>query len=183
MRAVVFGVLALSLSTPALAGGAPPPAGTQAVAPGSIAGGKVVAFDPTKKVMTVEAGPEKIVLDISKANVAGELKVGAIVDVTHANGAASNVAVRPPQGGAGAPAPAGGPAPTAAPGTAVAPGAISGGKVIAFDAGKHMMTVDANGQKVDIAVGTAVINGQIAVGKFVDVTYANGAAQAINVRP
>lgn len=177
MRAVLIGVLALSLSTPALAGGAPPPGGQQAVAPGSIAGGKIVAFDSAKKVMTVEAGPEKIVLDISKANIAGDLKVGAIVDVTHANGAASNVAVRPPQGGAG------GPAPTAAPGAAVAPGAISGGKVIAFDAGKHMMTVDANGQKFDIAIGTAVINGQIAVGKVIDVTFANGAAQAINVRP
>ncbi len=170
MRAVLLGVLALSVSAPALAGDAPPPAGAQASAPGSVAGAKVIAFDATKKVMTIEAGSQKINLDISKANIAGEIIVGAVVDVTHANGAATNVAVRPPPGKTG----------TA---TASAPGAISGGKVIAFDPTKRSMTVDANGQKVDIALGNAVVNGEVAVGKIVDVTFANGTAQAVNVRP
>ncbi len=177
MRSVVLSVLALSLSfsAPALAGDAPPAQGAAVTAPGSIAGGKVAAFDPAKKTMTVDANGQKITLDISKANIAGEIKVNAIVDVTHANGAATNIAVRPPPGAQGGAQASGG--------QATAPGAIAGGKVIAFDATKRLMTVEANGQKVDILLGNAVVNGEVKVGAIVDVAFAAGAPAAVNVRP
>lgn len=193
MRFTVLAVLSLALSATALAGNPPPPPppqGASATAPGAIAGGKVTAFDATKKSLVVEANGQKITLDISKATVAGNVAVGAIVDVTHANGAASAVSVR----GAGGAPPAGATAGTSttagaqtavATGTAVAsaPGAIAGAKVTAFDAAKKIMVVDVNGQKVEVNVANATIAGQIAVGKVVDVTHSNNVASSVAVRP
>lgn len=172
MRAVLFGVLALSLSAPAFAQATAQ--GTTAVAPGAIAGAKVTIFDAARKSMTVDANGQKYVIDISKAAIAGTIQVGVIVDVTHTNNVASAVAVR------------GGPPPqqqAAASGTqASAPGAIAGGKVVEFDPQKRLMKVDANGQKLDILLGDAVVSGEVAVGKIVDVTFANGKAVAVSVR-
>lgn len=183
MRSVILGVLALAVSAPAFAGEPAPAQGPAAgapaqTAPGAIAGGKVVAFDPTKKSMTVDANGQKHTIDISKSNIAGEIKEGAIVDVTFANGSATAVAVRPPPQGA---APPQGTAAQA--GGAQGPAAIAGGKVIAFDPAKKLMTVDANGQKVDVMLGNAVISGQVKVGAVVDVAFANGAPSAVSVRP
>lgn len=168
MRAVLFGVLALSLSAPAFAQATAQ--GTTAVAPGAIAGAKVTIFDAARKSMTVDANGQKFVIDISKAAIAGTIQVGVIVDVTHTNNVASAVSVR------------GGPAPTQATAQASAPGAIAGGKVVEFDPQKRLMKVDANGQKVDILLGDAVVSGEIAVGKIVDVTFADGEAVAVSVR-
>ena len=190
MRFTVLAVLSLALSATALAGNPPPPPppqGASATAPGAIAGGKVASFDPAKKVMVVEANGQKISIDISKAAVSGQIVVGAIVDVTHANGSASAVAVRgagSPPATAGTGTPAG--AQTAVAGgtaTASAPGAISGAKVTAFDATKKIMILDVNGQKVEVNVANATITGQIAVGKAVDVAHSNNVASAVSVRP
>lgn len=178
MRPVLLTVFALAVSAPVLAGSPPPPPQGAATAPGAIAGGKIIAFDAASKMLTVDANGQKVQVDTSKAAVAGQLNPGAIVDVTFANGVASAVAVRPANGQ---------PPPTATAaattGTATAPGAIAGGKIIVFDSAKKTMVVEANGQKYDLALGSAVVNGQLAVGRIVDVTFANGSVQAVNVRP
>lgn len=178
MRFALLSVFALAFASPALAQTLPAVAGVTASVPGAISGGKVVAFDSAKKVLVVEAGGQKTSLDVSKAAVAGNLAVGAIVDVTHANGVASAVSVRsaPQQGGQQAAGQQTG-------GAAVAPGAISGAKVVAFDSSKKLMTIDAGGQKFEINVANAVVNGTIAVGRIVDVSQTGGSASAVNVRP
>lgn len=181
MRLVLIALLSFSFAPAVYAQGLP--AGTTASVPGAIAGGKVVAFDSAKKVLVVEAGGQKTTLDISKATVAGTLAVGAIVDVTHSGGVASAVSVRgaPQQGGQQAAGQQTGGQQTG--GAAVAPGAISGAKVVAFDSAKKIMTIDAGGQKFEINVANAVVNGNIAVGRIVDVSHSGGSASAVNVRP
>lgn len=183
MRPVILGLLALALSAPAFAQTPPPPPGQTASAPGAIAGGKVTSFDAAKHVMTVDANGQQVTVDTTKAAIAGTITPGAIVDVTFANGAASAIAVRAAAGG---PAPQGGSqqkTAVASTGGASGPGAIAGGKVVSFDPGKHQMVVDANGQQITVMLGSAVVNGEILPGKVVDVSFANGAAAAVNVRP
>lgn len=180
MRLALIALLSLSFAPAASAQGMP--VGMSASVPGAIAGGKIVSFDSARKVIVVEYGGQKTTLDISKAPVAGNLVVGAIVDVTYANGVASAVSVRSaPQGGEQAGAQQAGGQSTG--GAAVAGGAISGAKVVAFDAAKRLMTVDAGGQKFEINVANAVVSGNIAVGKIVDVSQAGGVASAVSVRP
>ena len=183
MRPVMLGILAIAFSAPVFAQTPPPPPGQTASAPGAIAGGKVVSFDPAKHLMTVDANGQQVTVDTTKAAVAGVIAPGAVVDVTFANGAASAVAVRPAAGGTPAAQGSSQQHTVAATGSASGPGAIAGGKVLSFDPQKHQMVVDSNGQQVTVMLGSAVVNGEIMPGKIVDVSFANGAAAAVNVRP
>lgn len=184
MKYVALAVLALSLSAPAFAG-------STAQAPGAIAGGKVEAFDPVKKVIVIDANGTKTEVSTAGAAIAGQIAVGKMVDITWANGVASAIAVRPDGGQQGAqgaqqtppPPPPGAGAPPPPTGQASVPGAIAGGKVVAFDPAKKVIVVEVNGQKTELNIGSAAISGQIAVGKIVDVTSANGVASAVAVRP
>ena len=181
MKTLTFAALSLAFVAPAYAGDAT--GGQQVVAAGgtaAVAGGKITAFDANKKILVIEANGVKTELSTASAMVAGQLAVGKEVDIVWANGLAVAISVRGDSGstvvtttnglvGFGA--------------VATAPGAIAGGKITAYDAAKKTMTVEANGQKTEISIANAAIAGQIAVGKIVDVTFSNGKASAVAVRP
>lgn len=65
-----------------------------------------------------------------------------------------------------------------------APGAIAGGKVKSWDVGTQTLIVTVSKREEQVLhTASAVIHGQLAVGRIIDVTYSGDRATVIRVRP
>jgi len=74
--------------------------------------------------------------------------------------------------------------PTPDPGADEAPGAIAGGRVKSWDAASQTLIVTVSKREEQtLHTASAVIHGQLAEGRIIDVTYAGDRATVIRVRP